>query len=187
MFGNSGTSSNRSAPELPTCTGLVPACPSGLALAFQMIYIDAKGITSRGNRVRPRVARHGYAPLKDPILPATKETAPKGAHTERTKALSATLKLTREGVGIELRRGTFEIDIDGVGVGSIEPHEAKEISIEPGHHTLALRRGRYRSRPHSFDVRNESVVSFRCHGAMMWPRWVASALKPDLGISLTRE
>ena len=101
--------------------------------------------------------------------------------------MSATLKLTREGFGIELRRGTFEIDVDGVGVGSIDSHQAKELSIEPGRHTLQLRRGRYRSRPHSFDVRNESIVSFRCHGAMMWPRWLASVLKPDLAISLSRE
>jgi hypothetical protein len=36
-------------------------------------------------------------------------------------------------------------------------------------------------------VRDESVVSFRCHGAMMWPRWVASAMKPDLAISVSRE
>lgn len=101
--------------------------------------------------------------------------------------MSATLKLSREGVGIELRGGTFDIDLDGVRVGSIEWHETKEVSIKPGHHTLQLRKRRYSSRPHSFDVRDESVVSFRCHGAMMWPRWVASALKPDLAISLARE
>ena len=101
--------------------------------------------------------------------------------------MSATLKLVREGVGMELRRGTFEIDLDGVSVGSIEWQETKEIPIAPGRHTLQLRKGRYRSRPHSLDVRDESVVSFRCHGAMMWPRWVASVLKPDLAISLSRE
>lgn len=101
--------------------------------------------------------------------------------------MSATLRLIREGVGMELRRGTFEIHLDGEGVGSIDWHDTKEISVEPGHHTLQLRRGRYRSRPHSFDVREESVVSFRCHGAMMWPRWVASALKPDLAISLSQK
>lgn len=101
--------------------------------------------------------------------------------------MSATLKLSREGFGMELRRGTFDIEVDDVRVGSIEWHETKEVSIEPGHHTVQLRVGRYRSRPHSFDVRDESVASFRCHGAMMWPRWVASALKPDLAISLARE
>lgn len=101
--------------------------------------------------------------------------------------MSATLKLIREGVGMELRRGTFDIDLDGVGAGSIEWHETREISVEPGHHTLQLRKGRYRSRSHSFDAPDGSVVSFRCHGAMMWPRWVASALKPDLAISLSRQ
>lgn len=101
--------------------------------------------------------------------------------------MSATLELSRKGFGIELRGGTFAIEVDGIRVGSIESHETKEISIEPGHHTLQLRSGRYRSRPRSFDARDESVTSFRCHGAMMWPRFVVSALKPDLAISLAQE
>jgi hypothetical protein len=101
--------------------------------------------------------------------------------------VSATLEVSRKGFGIELRGGTFVIEVDDVRVGSIESHETKEVPIEPGHHTLQLRSGRYRSRPHSFDARDESVVSFRCHGAMMWPRWVVSALRPGLAISLIRE
>lgn len=101
--------------------------------------------------------------------------------------MSASLRLLREGsVGFELRRGTFDIELDGADVGSIEWHETKEVPLEPGHHTLQLRAGRYRSRARSFDIRDESVASFRCHGAMLWPRWVASALKPDLAISLVR-
>ncbi len=101
--------------------------------------------------------------------------------------MSTTLRLSREGIGIELRRGTFEVEVDGVRVGAIEWHETKEFAIEPGHHTVQLRAGRYRSRSHSFEVRDESVAYFRCHGAMVWPRWIASALKPGLGISLSRE
>jgi hypothetical protein len=101
--------------------------------------------------------------------------------------MSTTLKLSREGVGIELRRGTFDVEIDGARVGSIEWHETKEFAIEPGHHTVQLRAGRYQSRAKAFDARDESVVSFRCHGAMMWPRWLVSALKPSLAISLARE
>jgi hypothetical protein len=31
------------------------------------------------------------------------------------------------------------------------------------------------------------MVMFRVHGAMVWPRWVVSMLKPDLAISLKRE
>ena len=100
--------------------------------------------------------------------------------------MSATLTLSREGFGIELRRGTFDVEVDGVRVGSIEWHETKEFAIDPGHHAVQLRAGRYRSRPCPVDVRDGNVASFRCHGAMMWPRWIASVLKPDLAIYLAR-
>lgn len=100
--------------------------------------------------------------------------------------MSATLTLSREGVGIELRRGTFEVEIDRVRVGSIERHETKAFSIEPGHHTVQLHKGRSRSRPYEFDAPDGHAVSFRCHGAMMWPRWLASVLVPELAISLVR-
>jgi hypothetical protein len=101
--------------------------------------------------------------------------------------MSATLRLTREGVGMELRRGRFEISVDGKGAGSLERHETVERPLEPGHHTLRIRAGRYSSRDHSFDVADEEVANFRCHGAMVWPRYVASIVKPDLAISLKRE
>ena len=101
--------------------------------------------------------------------------------------MSATLRLTREGSGIELRRGRFEISVDGKGLGSVERHETVEIPLEPGRHTIRLRAGRYSSPDHSFDVADGEVVNFRCHGAMVWPRYVASILKPDLAISLKRE
>jgi hypothetical protein len=99
----------------------------------------------------------------------------------------AVLKLSREVFGIELRRGTFDVELDGARVDSIESHETKELEIEPGHHTLRIRRGRYSSRPRSFDVREGSIASYRCHGANLWPVWVASALKPNLAISLKKE
>ena len=100
--------------------------------------------------------------------------------------MSSTLTLTREAFGVELRRGTFAVEIDGVRVGSIEKNESKDFEIGPGHHTLLLRRGRYRSRREAFDTLDEGVVAFRCHGAMMWPRWLASTVRPNLAISLTR-
>ena len=102
-------------------------------------------------------------------------------------SVSATLTLTREGVGMELRRGPFEIQLDGTSVGSIKRHETVETPLEPGHHTLRIRAGRYSSQDHSFDVNDGEVVNFRTHGAMVWPRYVASILKPDLAISLKHE
>ena len=101
--------------------------------------------------------------------------------------MSATLRLTRKGFGMELRRGQFEISVDGKSVGSITYGETVETPLEPGRHTLRIQAGRYSSRDRSFDATDSEIVSFRCHGAMVWPRYVASLVKPDLGISLKRE
>lgn len=101
--------------------------------------------------------------------------------------MSATLRLVREGTGIELRRGPFEIELDGRSAGSINRHETVDTPLEPGHHTLRMRSGRYSSHDHSVDVSDGEVANFRCHGAMLWPRYVASIVKPDIAISLKRE
>jgi hypothetical protein len=101
--------------------------------------------------------------------------------------VAATLSVTREGVGIELRRGRFEVTLDGQPAGSIEYQETVDLPVGPGHHTLRVRAGRYSSSERSFDAADGQVVKFRCHGAMMWPRYVASIFKPDLAISLKRE
>lgn len=101
--------------------------------------------------------------------------------------MPATLNLTREGTGIELRRGRFAVCIDGRDVGSIDRHETVELPVEPGRHVLRLRVGRYSSRDHDFDVADGEVVNVRCHGAMLWPRYVASLVKPDLAIAVRRE
>jgi hypothetical protein len=101
--------------------------------------------------------------------------------------MSATLRLIREGTGIELRRGPFEVQVDGSTVGSIASKGNVETPLEPGHHTLRIRSGRYSSQDHSFDVNDGEVVNFRTHGAMVWPRYVASIVKPDLAISLKQE
>jgi hypothetical protein len=36
-------------------------------------------------------------------------------------------------------------------------------------------------------VADGQVANFRCHGAMMWPRYVVSAVVPTMAISLSRE
>jgi hypothetical protein len=52
---------------------------------------------------------------------------------------------------------------------------------------LEVRKGRYSSPERTFDVADGQVATFRCHGAMMWPRYVASVVVPTMGISLRRE
>jgi hypothetical protein len=100
--------------------------------------------------------------------------------------MTATLQLTREGVGIELRRGQFDVVLDANPAGTIERHQTVEVPIEAGPHTLQIRHGRYTSRPNSFEVADGDTVTFQVHGAMVWPRYVASIVKPDLAISLKR-
>jgi len=45
----------------------------------------------------------------------------------------------------------------------------------------------HRSAERSFDVGQNEVVGFRCHGPRIWPMLVAALIKPDLWISLRRE
>ncbi|HWG01861.1 MAG TPA: hypothetical protein VG164_08445 [Trebonia sp.] len=110
-----------------------------------------------------------------------------GSTDERRRAVSATLKLTRKGMGIELRRGRFAITVDGRDVGAIDYGDTFETPVEPSRHTLRLRAGRYSSRDHSFDAADGEMINFRCHGAMVWPRWLVSFARPDLAIALLRE
>lgn len=101
--------------------------------------------------------------------------------------MAATLQLVREGLGLELRRGTFHVLLDGNDVGTMEWKQTIEIPIEPGHHTLQVRAGRYTSRERFFDAANEQIVNFRCNGTRIWPLYVASIAKPDLALALRRE
>src|SRR3984885_12416842 len=79
----------------------------------------------------------------------------------RTAPVSAELSLTRETpMAFELRRGVFDISVDGKTVGTIESHKTVEVPVEPGHHTLQIRHGRYSSRNEPFDVPDGDVIYF---------------------------
>ena len=88
------------------------------------------------------------------------------------------------GALIELRKGLFDIKVDGKTVSTIKLHDTVEIPLDPGHHTLQLRDGRYSSRSQSLDVTGDQVVSFLCHGPSIWPIYVAALLMPSFGITL---
>ena len=88
---------------------------------------------------------------------------------------------------IELRRGTFDIVVDGRSVGTVEAHQTTDVAIEPGHHALKVTAGRYSSGTRSFDVGDGEVVTFRCSGARIWPIYFASLVKPDLALVLRRQ
>jgi len=101
--------------------------------------------------------------------------------------VSATLRLVREGFGMELWHGRFNVTVDGRCVGLLESLETVEAPVCPGRHTLRIGCGRYSSLAQTFDVSDGETATFRCHGAMLWSLFVASLLKPDLAISLRRE
>ncbi len=101
--------------------------------------------------------------------------------------MPATLELTRKAFGMELRRGTFDVLVDSTRVGSIEWHDTFKTPVEPGRHTLQVRKGRYSSGQLSFQVADGDVISFQCNGARIWPIWLVSFVVPSLALSLSRD
>ena len=102
--------------------------------------------------------------------------------------MPAILTVKRETRGLmELRRGTFQITLDGATVGSIRRDETFEAPIAAGQHRLQVRTGRYTSGLRSFDVADGDAVNFRCNGAKIWPVYLASLIVPSLALTLKRE
>jgi hypothetical protein len=61
--------------------------------------------------------------------------------------MAATLKLTHKTIGVEVRRGTYDVVVDGARVGSVELNDTIEIPVEPGRHTLGQHATRRRAAP----------------------------------------
>lgn len=101
--------------------------------------------------------------------------------------MAATLKLTHKAIGAEVRRGTYDIVLDGRSAGSLEMNETIEIPIEPGRHTVQLRNGRNSSRTETFDAGESETVAFRCTGKTFLPIFLASFIVPSLALTLKRE
>ena len=101
--------------------------------------------------------------------------------------MSATLKLAHKAIGVEVRRGTFDVVVDGERVGSLAMNETIEMPIETGQHTLQVRNGRNLSRTLTFDATEGQVVAFRCTGKRFLPIFLASFVVPRLALSLRPE
>ncbi len=98
--------------------------------------------------------------------------------------MSATLKMTHSAIGVEVRRGTFDVVVDGKSVASLNMHDTIELPVEVGAHTLQVRNGRNSSRTLTFDAAEGEVASFRCTGKRFLPIFLASFLVPRLALSL---
>ena len=100
--------------------------------------------------------------------------------------MAATLKLSHKAIGVEVRRGTYEIVVDGQRAGSLEMNETIEVPVEPGRHALQARNGRNSSRIYTFDAAEGETVTFRCTGKRFLPNLLASFVFPSLALSLRR-
>ena len=101
--------------------------------------------------------------------------------------MAATLKLTHSATGVEVRRGTYDVELDGERVASLELNDPIEIPIEPGRHTVQVRNGRNSSRTKTFDAAEGETVAFRCSGKSILPIFLLSFVVPSLALSLHRE
>ena len=100
--------------------------------------------------------------------------------------MGATLKLTHKAIGSEVRRGTYDIVLDGQRAGSLEMNETIEIPIEPGRHTLQVRSGRNSSRTQTFGAAEGQTIAFRATGKSFLPIFLASFVVPSLALHLHR-
>jgi hypothetical protein len=101
--------------------------------------------------------------------------------------MSATLTLTHKAIGVEVRRGTYDVMVDGERVGSVEMNDTFETPVEPGRHNLQVRSGRSSSRTTAFEAADGETVSFRCTGKSFLPLFLASFVVPSLALVLIRE
>ena len=101
--------------------------------------------------------------------------------------MSATLTVTHKAIGAEVRRGTYDVVLDGAKVGSVDMNETLATPVEPGHHTVQVRSGRNSSPTKDFDATDGEVVAFRCTGKSILPIFLLSFVVPSLAITLRRE
>ncbi|HUZ68582.1 MAG TPA: hypothetical protein VMU65_02625 [Candidatus Saccharimonadales bacterium] len=100
--------------------------------------------------------------------------------------MTATLRLTHTAIGAEVRRGTYDVVVDGQRAGSVDMNDTIEIPVQPGRHTLQVRSGRNSSRSETFDAADSQTVAFRCTGKSFLPIFLASFFVPSLALQLRR-
>src|ERR1700722_11298841 len=101
--------------------------------------------------------------------------------------MPATLKVTHESIGVEVRRGAYDVVLDGERAGSVEMNHTIEIAVEPGRHTLQVREGRNSSSTQTFDAAEDETVAYRCTGKRLLPIFLASFVVPRLALKLVRD
>ena len=101
--------------------------------------------------------------------------------------MPATLKVTHKAIGAEVRRGAYDVVVDGQRAGSVEINNTIEIPVEPGRHTLRVCEGRKFSNTQTFDAAEGEIVAFRCTGKRFLPIFLASFVVPRVALKLVRD
>ena len=101
--------------------------------------------------------------------------------------MSATLRVTHKAIGAEVRRGPYDVLVDGKRAGSVDMNDTFETPVEPGRHTVQVRNGRNSSGIRTFDAAEGQVVGFRCTGKRFLRIFLASFVGPSLALSLRPE
>jgi len=101
--------------------------------------------------------------------------------------MSVTLTLSHQTIGVEIRRGAYEVVVDGKPAGTVELNQTRSFPVEAGSHTVQIRSGRNSSRVKTFDAADGETVSFRCSGKSILPIFLLSFFIPSLALSLRRE
>ena len=95
--------------------------------------------------------------------------------------------MTHKAIGVEVRRGAYDIVVDGKRAGSVQLNDTIEIPVEPGRHALQVRSGRNSSRTQTFEAGERQTVAFRCTGKSFLPIFLASFVFPGLALQVRRE
>jgi hypothetical protein len=101
--------------------------------------------------------------------------------------MPAVLRVVHKSIGAEVRRGSYEVVLDGEPVGSVEMNASFEVEVEPGSHSLQVRDGRKASSTERFEAAEGASVVFRCTGKRFLPIFLASFVMPKLALKLVRE
>jgi hypothetical protein len=101
--------------------------------------------------------------------------------------MPATLKVTHKSIGVEVRRGAYDVVVDGERAGSVEMNHTIGIPVQPGRHTLQVREGRNSSGTLTFDAAEDETVAFWCTGKRLLPIFLASFVVPRLALKLVRD
>ena len=101
--------------------------------------------------------------------------------------MTATLKMTHKAIGVEVRRGAYDIVVDGQRAGSVEMNDTIEI---PSNLDVTLCKFAAAETPavlETFEAAEGQTVAFRCTGKSFLPIFLASFVVPSLALQLRRE